>query len=74
VLVKDKYLVIKRDRIPAVVEVEFDIKTYKSLSWVTRLVRILLVDIFEIYWCLTTSLKRYWLMSKILSTEMGFIE
>ena len=45
VLVGDRCLIVERERTPAVIETEFDIKTYRSL---TRLARILLVDTSEV--------------------------
>lgn len=45
VLVENRNLVVEREEIPTVTRVVFDIETYRFLSWVMRLVRMLLVDI-----------------------------
>ena len=49
VLVESGNLVVEREEIPAVTEVVFDKETYRFLSWVIRLVRMLSVNISKTY-------------------------
>jgi len=49
VLVENKNLDMIEDSLPTDVRAEFDMKVCKSLSWVTKLVRILLVKSSKTY-------------------------
>ena len=50
-LVRDGDLVVEKKNISMNAKVKFDIKTYRSLSWVMKLERIFLVLYSKSYWC-----------------------
>lgn len=49
ILVKDRDLVVEGKRISTLIRAVFDIEAFRSLSWVMRLVMILLINISKIY-------------------------
>ena len=46
--IRNRDLKVEKEKIPIVIRVEFDIEAYKSLNWVMKLARILLIDISKI--------------------------
>lgn len=62
-----------KEKTPVYTETGLDIKACKSWSWVTKLVKILLVETSETCWHLATSCKYYWRKPKALLVLIGFM-
>jgi len=49
ILAKNRDLVVEEERTSAITRTVFNIEAFRSLSWVMRLVRILLINTSKIY-------------------------